>query len=188
MAEIKSTLDLVLEKTMHLSLNSDEKQELAAQDVEKRIKGMLQKYQDGVLTPKEMSSEYVSISNDDKLTADHILIKVIISRLDLLEGNGPLLEALDRLGGLDTTGLQSVIDESRGSYHNAAGKRLAEIKTMLAGDYGISGSAVVPNLAVDERWHLEERELRSRFEDSLDRVKAGLMDAAQKNRAKTLAR
>ena len=178
MAEIKSTLDLVLEKTMHLSLNSDEKQELAAQGLEKRIKGILQKYQDGVLTPEELKNEYGAIAKDDKRTASRILIKEIIGRLDLLKVNGPLLEALGRLGGFDTTGLRSVIDESRETYHNAASNRLAEIKIMLADDYAISGSAVVPNLAVDQQWRQEEREIRSRFVDSLDREKAGLIDAA----------
>ena len=43
MGEIKSTLDLVLEKTKHLSQSSDEKQAQIRKDVEIRIKGILQK-------------------------------------------------------------------------------------------------------------------------------------------------
>ena len=47
MGEIKSTLDLVLEKTKNLNLSSEEKQEQKQKEVENRIKGMMQKYQDG---------------------------------------------------------------------------------------------------------------------------------------------
>jgi hypothetical protein len=176
MGEIKSTLDLVMEKTMHLSLSSEEKQELAAQEVENRIRGMLQKYQDGVLTPEELKNEYGSIKKDDKLTARRILIEEIIGRLDMLNVNGSLVEVLDELGGVETAGLRSVLDEFRGNYHNAAGKHSEEIKNVLGGEFGISGSAVVPNLSVDEQWRREELEIRSRFEESLDRVKAEFLD------------
>ena len=180
MGEIKSTLDLVMEKTMHLSLSSEEKQELAAQEIENRIRGMLQKYQDGVLTPEELKNEYGSIKKNDKPTARNILVDEIIRRLDMLKINGSLVEVLDELGGVETAGLRSVIDEFRGNYHNAAAKRSGEIKTILAGECGISGSAVVPNLSVDEQWRREELEIRSRFEEGLDRIKKGLLDKTQK--------
>ena len=98
MGEIKSTLDLVLEKTRHLSLSSEEKQDLAAQEIEKRIKGMLQKYQNGLLTPEELKSEYGSIIKDDKLTVGRILIKESIGRLDLLKANRVVPVVGDFLG------------------------------------------------------------------------------------------
>ena len=181
MGEIKSTLDLVLEKTSHLSLSSEEKQALEVQEVEKRIKGMLQKYQDGVLTLKELKNEYGSIKKNEKLTAGRILIKEITGRLGLLKVNEPLLEALGKLGGFKTAGLKSVIEEFRGTYRQAAGKRSEKLKNnMLAGKYCISGSAVVPNLAADEQWRREEQQIRSKLEDSLDRVKAELLATAQR--------
>ena len=179
MGEIKSTLDLVMEKTMHLSLSSEEKRELAVQEVENRIRGMLQKYLDGILTPEALKSEYGSIEKDDKPSARHILTEEIVGRLDMLQDNGTLLEVLGELGGFDTDGLNSVVDEYRGNYRKAAGKRSEEIKTILAGECGISGSAVVPNLTADEQWRREEREIRLRFEERLDRVKVDLLDKAQ---------
>ena len=43
MGEIKSTLDLVLEKTRHLSQSSEEKQAQTQKDTGNRINGMLKK-------------------------------------------------------------------------------------------------------------------------------------------------
>jgi len=175
MGEIKSTLDLVLKKTMHLSLSSEEKQELAVEDIEKRIKGMMQKYQDGILTLDELQNEYRVIKTDESLTASRSMIKEIIGRLDLLKANGPLLEVLGKLCGSNTNGLQSVIDESLGIYRDAARKRSDELKSILVADHSISGSAVVPNLEADTQWRKEAWEIRSGFEDQLNRVKDNLL-------------
>ena len=49
MGEIKSTLDLVMEKTRHLTLSQKEKEEQKQIEVNKRLKGLLQKYQDNLL-------------------------------------------------------------------------------------------------------------------------------------------
>lgn len=180
MGEIKSTLDLVLEKTKNLTLSSEEKEEQKQKEIEKHIKGMMQKYQDGVLTPEQLKNEYGLIKKDDNLTATRSLIKEIVGRLNFLKSNGLVLKVLGELGGFNTDGLQSLIDESRGTYRNAAGKRSDALKNMLAANHSISGSAVVPNLAADEQWHREEREIRSKFEDSLVQVETRLLDKAQR--------
>ena len=176
MGEIKSTLDLVLEKTMHLSLSSEEKQELAVEDIEKRIKGMMQKYQDGILTLDELQNEYRAIKTDENLAAARSLIKEIIGRLDLLKANEPWLEVLGKLCGSNTDDLQSVLNESLRIYRDAARKRSDELKRMLAADHSISGSAVVPNLEADMHWRQETREILSGYEDQLNRVKDNLLN------------
>ncbi len=181
MGEIKSTLDLVLEKTMHLSLSSEEKQELAVEDIEKRIKGMMQKYQDGILTLDELQNEYRAIKTDENLAAARSLIKEIIGRLDLLKANEPLLEVLGKLCGSNTDDLQSVIDESLRIYRDAARKRSDELKSMLAADHSISGSAVVPNLEADMHWRQETREILAEYEDQLNRVKDNLLNGMRSN-------
>ena len=53
MAEIKSTLDLVLEKTRDMTLSSDEKQQQQREAIETRFRGLLQKYIDGSLTREQ---------------------------------------------------------------------------------------------------------------------------------------
>jgi hypothetical protein len=57
MGEIKSTLDLVMEKTKDLTLSSEEKKAQKQKEIENRIKGLLQKYQDGFLSKSELKTE-----------------------------------------------------------------------------------------------------------------------------------
>jgi hypothetical protein len=58
MGEIKSTLDLVLEKTKNLTLSSEEKETQKRKEIENRIKGMVQKYQDGILSQNQLKTDY----------------------------------------------------------------------------------------------------------------------------------
>ncbi len=57
MAEIKSTLDLVLEKTKHLTLSEEEKQIQRHDEFRKTLKGLIRKFADKALKMKELKKE-----------------------------------------------------------------------------------------------------------------------------------
>ena len=67
MGEIKSTLDLVMEKTKHLSLSDEEKQSQKKAELEKRVNGLLQKYQDQVLSLEQLLGEYTRLKQERSL-------------------------------------------------------------------------------------------------------------------------
>lgn len=50
MAEIKSTLDLVMEKTKDLSLSDEERQGQKNKEIGSRIRGLLNKFQDKAIS------------------------------------------------------------------------------------------------------------------------------------------
>ena len=58
MAEIKSTLDLVMEKTKNLSLSDEERQGQKNKEIESRICGLLQKFNDQALNIDNLRSEF----------------------------------------------------------------------------------------------------------------------------------
>jgi hypothetical protein len=57
MGEIKSTIDLVMEKTRHLTLSREEKDAQKKVEVHKRLKGLVQKYQDNLLRKDRLEKE-----------------------------------------------------------------------------------------------------------------------------------
>jgi hypothetical protein len=180
MGEIKSTLDLVLEKTRHLTLSSEEKQEQTQKEIEKRIKGLLQKYQDGILPDKQLQIDYEKLKNDSNLSDNNILISEIINRLNPDQDNQSLLEILEECCSTNSATIKAVINDYRDTYHKAVGTRMGRLKENLAQKYFISGSAVVPNLETDEQWRREAQEIRSGYEDQLDRVKDSLLEKWQR--------
>ena len=58
MAEIKSTLDLVMEKTRNLSLSSEERAEQKSKEIRSQIRGLIQKFQDQIISSDRFESDY----------------------------------------------------------------------------------------------------------------------------------
>ena len=175
MGEIKSTLDLVLEKTRHLSLSSEERQAQTQKDIEKRIKGILQKYQDGLYSLEQLQREYDTLKAEVSLSDNISLAGEVINRLDPGLDNHALFDVLEHCCHLDYGGLADVVNEYQEGCQTAAQNRTEKLKESLAQQHSISGSAIVPNLETDKKWHREAQELRSRFEEGLSRARVDLL-------------
>ena len=175
MGEIKSTLNLVMEKTKNLSLSDEEKRAQKQKETESRIKGLLQKYLDGLLAKNQLRIDYESLKKEFDLSGDTSMIDEILSRLDPNQDNQLMLEILEECCRVNSSAISTIIDDFRNAYHEAAGERMTQLKEDLARDYAISGSAVVPNLDADQQWRRTEGEMRLRFEDRLNQAKGQLV-------------
>ena len=175
MGEIKSTLDLVLEKTKNLTLSSEEKESQKQKEIENRIKGMVQKYQDGILSINQLITDYELLKKDCTIPQNNSLIVEITQRIEPDQDNQSLLELLQECCTIDTTAIESIIENFRKEYITASQSRIEQLKKDLAQRHNISGSAVLPNLDVDEQWRQKIGELRAGYEDQLNRVKNNLL-------------
>jgi len=169
LAEIKSTLDLVMERTKNLTLSSEEKQSQKQIEIGNRIKGLVQKFQDGLLTNHQLKLEYDRFKKDSDLSDNSLLVREILCRLDPDRANQNLLEALEACCRLDTAAIRANLKDYRDAYHRAAEKRSAQLKEDLAHHHSISGSAVLPNLDADEKWQQTTRDMRRQFEELKER-------------------
>jgi hypothetical protein len=61
MGEIKSTLDLVMEKTKHLSLSEEEKLNTKKIDMQNKIRGLINKYEESTLNFTELKKSIDSL-------------------------------------------------------------------------------------------------------------------------------
>ena len=174
MGEIKSTLDLVLEKTKNLTLSSEEKETQKQKDVQNRIKGMVQKYQDGILTKNQLITDYELLKKDYALPHNNSLIDEITQRIEPDQDNQHLLELLQECCAIDTAAIEAIIENFRKAYLTASQNRSEQLRKDLAQRHNISGSAVLPNLEADEQWRREIRALRVGYESQLNRVKNNL--------------
>ena len=175
MGEIKSTLDLVLEKTKNLTLSSEEKEEQKQKEIENRIKGMMQKYQDGILSKNQLITDYEILKKDYNISKNNALIIEITKRIEPDQDNQPLLEVMQECCAIDTAAIETIIKNYRKAYLAASQNRMDQLKEELAQQHNISGSAVLPNLDADKLWRQEFREMRAGYEDQLNRVKNNLL-------------
>ena len=177
MGEIKSTLDLVLEKTKNLNLSDKEKRDQKDKELESRLRGLLQKYEDQRVTLERFESEYEVLRTEFNISESHnqALFKVVCARIELGRDNQALLDLLSRFTGLKTQGIRSVLEEYNEAIGASVEERSQNVKGKLAKTHFISGSAVVPNLETDQAWREEAAEIRAAFAEALDRVKTDLL-------------
>ena len=58
MAEIKSTLDIIMERTKNLTMTDEEKASFRRKEAEGKVKGWIQKYQDGAIGLDKLKSDF----------------------------------------------------------------------------------------------------------------------------------
>ena len=170
MADIKSTLDLVMEKTRNLTLSDEEKQVQKQKEIESRIKGLLQKLLDGLLTKNQFTKEYERLKKEAGLSDDKLLADEVLSRLDPGQDTQILLEILEECCGLEATSFQVIIDDYHKSFNQAAQERTLQLKEHLSQKYSITGTAVVPNLDADDGWHHQTQDMRRQFEKRVNQA------------------
>jgi hypothetical protein len=151
MTEIKSTLDLVLERTKNLTMTQEEKQSLERKELEGRIRGWVKKYINGLMDLKAVKTEMAAIQENNKNAGRDILNSLVLEHIDVKGDNGNIFDLLE-----------GILEESRGPYIAAvekfqktiAAERLRFLEALKAGlaEHGISGSAVMPNLDADDMW------------------------------------
>ena len=172
MGEIKSTLDLVMAKTRHLTLSREEKDAQKKVEIHKRLKGLVQKYQDNLLKKDQLEKELDSLKKTYDLNVDEILLNLILGSLEPGRRYQMYLELLNEIYGLNVSGLEKIFQDFKGAVKSATENRVNEIKADLEKKRFISGTAVVPNLERDSEWLSMLGDVKGRFDQILDREKS----------------
>ncbi len=167
MSEIKSTLDLVMEKTKHLSLSRNEKQEQSRRELTQKAKGLVSKVMDGKITTDHLRTEVQRLHDTHPENNDRIFIQVICNALELEQDNTSLISLLNDLFDLNTQNLTSLFADHQEAVQNISQKRSVQTKQNLLQHHSISGSSVTPNLKKDPVAIEEMRKIKDRFDRKL---------------------
>jgi hypothetical protein len=175
MGEIKSTLDLVMEKTKNLNLSDEEREQQKNKEIKDRLRGLMQKFQDSILSTDNFRSDYRRLQKEYGLTDNRHLIDEICSQIQPAKDNQALFDLLTEFKVSDFEGLKSVLQEFQAALATAAGQRREILKDRLAKKHFISGSAVVPNLENDAEWRTATDKLALKYKRLLDQAKARML-------------
>jgi len=170
--EIKSTLDLVLEKTRNLTLSEEEKRDLARDELDKKIRGIAGKYLDNLLPSNRIREELESIETNQPGLPYKLFTKHLLARVDLDADISAILSALKEVVGFDRAALDALQKEYKAEKETArrsfAEETLSELKQK-----GVSGSAVVPNLDGIPEWVRFQGELSERYREKIGQLEEG---------------
>jgi hypothetical protein len=172
MGEIKSTLDLVMEKTKHLTQSREEREQQKLKEARQRIRGLIQKYQDSAMNQERFAMELDKVMKTYDVIVQDILLNELLDDLDVNRDNKPQLAMLKDICNVDITGLESVYDGYMGELQLMTQKRNQILKNDLAEKQSIAGSAVLPNVETDKIWQVNVVEINNKFNQLLTRAKA----------------
>ncbi|MBI4772821.1 MAG: hypothetical protein HY788_01350 [Deltaproteobacteria bacterium] len=153
MGEIKSTLDLVLEKTRHLRLGDEEKREILREDAKKRARGYALKYVEGVW---RLSQLLKTLGEEDP--DPDVLEETVRTVVEQLRPGDMNIRLLDDLGEWRGDRAQDEIDGIRReleAFERRERSLSDEIRERVIKELegkGIYGSAVVPKIQHHAEW------------------------------------
>jgi hypothetical protein len=149
MAEIKSTLDIIMEKTKGLSLSAEEKEALKREETAKKIRVWVRRFLDDEATLEGVRRELKEVLEDK--TAGSLLRAELVAYLHPEGDNGKVFQMMKELLNLRTEPLEEKIAAFLKDLIAMRVVRLKHLEEKLARS-GISGSAVLPNVAGDPEW------------------------------------
>lgn len=169
MAEIKSTLDLIMEKTKNLTMTEDEKKALQKKEWEGKVRALLQKYRDGSMNLEEIKGAIES-SQATFPNLRTIFKEEILKHIQPEDDNEVLLELLRELTEIDVRYVERLIEAFRNRLTEHAVLRRETLKKTLE-QKKIYGSSIVPNLDHDREWQDFREKQRRDFNNQLSLLK-----------------
>ena len=159
MGEIKSTLDLIMERTKNLTMSSEEKEEIRRQEWLKKTRGWIQKFLDDLADTSRVKTEI--LDKEPPSGWEKILKKELVEGLDPDGNNEKRLQLIKTLLALPSEPYREVlasftqqVEQQKDYFADVLKKRLSV--------QGLSGSAVVPNLDPDPSWkHFYEQGIQA---------------------------
>jgi DNA-binding protein YbaB len=166
MAEIKSTLDIIMEKAKKFSVTEEEKEGFRRRELEGKIKGLVQKTLDGILDSERFQVELTALQAKDKDMLDPILKEELVARMEVEANSEALLKMLKSTAGPAWESVRKILADFESK---ALRQKDSHLKILLENlrKRGVSGSSVLPNLDADSEWLRVRSELRMQLQERI---------------------
>jgi hypothetical protein len=153
-AEIKSAIELAMERTRNLVMDEEEKKQLARKDLEDRLRAIVRRFLEGMIDRERFVADYGE-TKGDRREKRSVLTDLIIQGFETPYDNLLLFDLLEFLGEDAGHGLGSEARTMKAGFEKELETREAgtreEIRKRLR-KMDISGSAVEPNVAEWKEW------------------------------------
>jgi len=163
MGEIKSTVELAMERTQRLRISDEEKMEIKQKERMQKASGLFNRYVEGHLTVNEILKEIKRLDPETAKTVKESFFSQLVDALSLNGGAERLIEGIEALKqqASDFEKIRQKLFHLL-SRHQKEKEKLEREATIQAMETlrmeGIYGSAVEPNMEGSEN-------LKNKFED-----------------------
>ena len=167
MGEIRSTMDIIMEKAKGLTMSEEEKEAFRKKGTEGKVRGLLQRFLDAFIDSERLKDEIGSLGETSYVVAKEALIRECMGRMVPGADNTILLDALENAVGLDIALIRKIILDCNQDLEQQKMDRKQVLQKNLEG-LGISGSAVIPNIHADQEWIIHLSEMNKGFTEKVE--------------------
>lgn len=161
MGKIRSTLDIVMERTRGMSMSREDRDRLREKELSDAARAWAQKYLYGRMAWEEVLAR-LDAAGDDKPLLSTLLKGEIASGIHPGGDNERLVHALDRLCGAGRDRIATIIGSHEQALNSQMARHLELLRARLE-DEGIRGTSVIPNAEKDPSWQDAVREAQERL-------------------------
>ena len=166
MGEIRSTMDIIMEKAKGLTMTDEEKEAFRKKETEGKVRGLFQRFLDGFIDAERLKDEIGSLGEKRYAVAREALIRECMGRMEPGADNTIFLDALENAAGLDIAPIRKIILDYNQDLEQQKMDRKQVLRENLEG-LGISGTAVIPNIHADQEWIRHLSEMNKGFQEKL---------------------
>ena len=177
MGEIKSTLDLAMERTKKISISQEEREEIKRKEILQKVTGLSNRYREGRLSLNEIQKEIERMDEKTERLVKEALLSQWIDALSLGDEDERLLKGVEALKNRDVDEVRKKLHRLIIEYQREKEKVKQEAKTQSIKALrreGISGSAVEPNIEGSELWEDELERVNQVYHVKLKEIKEQL--------------
>lgn len=177
MGEIKSTLELAMERTKKFAISEKEKEEIKQKEVLQKATSLFHRYREGHLSLNEILKQIEKMEKKTAATVKELLLSQWIDALSLGDGDERILKGIESLKGRSLDELKQKFHYLLSQYQVVKGTIKEEVRVQFTKDLrrdGIYGSAVEPKLEGGELWKKENEKLDLSYKAKLGEIKEQL--------------
>ena len=151
MTEIRSTLDIIMEKAEGFEVTDQDKEAMIRNEAEEKARGLLRRFLDRTINEERFKAEIDAFDQRRGKIVRCVLERECLDRIDPEGDNTRILQALNYVMAGDTGPIKDLISEFRRNLDKERGVHEKGLIEQLK-RRGISGSAVIPNLEANPEW------------------------------------
>lgn len=155
MAEIKSTLELALERTKKMAISKKEKEEIRRKELLERARGLFHRYREGHAPLNELQREIERLDEKTSAAVKELLLFQWLDALSFKDEDERLLKGIEWLKHGRIEEVRERFRQLSSQYREEMEKTRLEVRSQLEEALkrdGIEGSAVEPNVNGNLFW------------------------------------
>lgn len=181
MGEIKSTLEIALEKAKAVEISSEEREHFKREEILARAKDIFSRFINYPSRSTSLAKEIKKSGKNATILKKH-LTEVFVEALDISNSSERVWQGLQELGLKDPTPFKEALTRAAKDEKRARQKEARKAENRLRESLeraGISGTAVDPNIEGSAQWRDFLSNLDQRLSEELHTLRRGIVRAIE---------